>query len=95
MGHVADVYQSTPHDDSGSYDGGDSEVKTTRLATGALHWPQRGIKTQSGTSSQGAAHRIEAASWIEPGAGMSRDGRRSSALLGLKSATSRPRILGL
>jgi hypothetical protein len=61
MGHVADVYQSTPHDDSGSYDGGDSEVKTTRLATGALHRPQRGIKTRSGTSSQGVAHRLAAA----------------------------------
>jgi hypothetical protein len=56
MGHDADVYQSAPHDDSGSYDGGDSEVKTTRLATGALHRPQRGIKTQSCTSSKGAAY---------------------------------------
>jgi hypothetical protein len=27
MGHVADVRQPTSHDDSGSYDGGDSEVK--------------------------------------------------------------------
>jgi hypothetical protein len=28
MGHVADACQPTSHDDSGSYDGGDSEVKT-------------------------------------------------------------------
>jgi hypothetical protein len=27
MGHVADVLQPTSRDDSGSYDGGDSEVK--------------------------------------------------------------------
>jgi hypothetical protein len=61
MGHVADVYQSTPHDDSGSYDGGDSEVKTTRLASGALRRPRRGIKTRSGTSSEGAARRLTTA----------------------------------
>jgi hypothetical protein len=45
MGRVADVYQSAPHDDSGSYDDGDSKVKMTRPATGALRRPQRGIKT--------------------------------------------------
>jgi hypothetical protein len=36
MGHVADVCQSTSHDDSGSYDGGDSEVKVTGRDVG--HW---------------------------------------------------------
>jgi hypothetical protein len=58
MGHVADVYQSTPHDDLGSYDGGDNEVEMTRLATGALHQPQRGIKARSGTGSEEAARRL-------------------------------------
>jgi hypothetical protein len=61
MGHVADVRQPTSHDDSGSYDGGDSEVKMTRLATGALRRPPRGNKTQSGASSQEAARRPAAA----------------------------------
>jgi hypothetical protein len=56
MGRVADVCQSVPHDDSGSYDGGYSKVKMIRLATGTPRRPQRGIKTRSGTSSEGAAH---------------------------------------
>jgi hypothetical protein len=79
MGHVADVCQSTPHDDSGSYDGGDSEVKMTRLATGALRRPQRGSKTQSGTISKEAACWLTTASRVNPGAGTSRDGWRSPA----------------
>jgi hypothetical protein len=33
----------------------------TRLVTGALHRPQRGIKTRSGTSSKGAAYRLATA----------------------------------
>jgi hypothetical protein len=61
MGRVADAYQSAPHDDLGSYDGGDSEVKMTRLVTGALRRPQRGIKTRSGTSSKGVAYRLATA----------------------------------
>jgi hypothetical protein len=77
MGRVADVCQSTPHDDPGSYEGGDSEVKMTRPATGALRWPQRGSKTRGGTSSKEVAPRLMAASWVAPGAGMPRDGRRS------------------
>jgi hypothetical protein len=77
MGHVADVRQSTSHDDSGSYDGGDSEVKMTRLATGALRRPQCGSKTRSGTSSEEAAHQLAVASRVKIGAGTSRDGRRS------------------
>jgi hypothetical protein len=79
MGHIADVCQSTPHDDSGSYDGGDSEVKMTRLATGALRRPQRRSKTRSDTSSKEAARRLTAAGQVKPGAGMSRDGRRNFA----------------
>jgi hypothetical protein len=39
IGCVADVYQSAPHDDSGSYDGGDSEVKMTRPNAGTLRRP--------------------------------------------------------
>jgi hypothetical protein len=39
MGCVADVNQSVPHDNSGSYDGGDSEVKMTRQVTAALRRP--------------------------------------------------------
>jgi hypothetical protein len=79
MGHVADVCQSTPHDDLRSYDRGDSKVKMTRLATSALRRPQRGSKTESGTSSKEAAHRLVAASRVMPGARTSQDGRRSSA----------------
>jgi hypothetical protein len=45
MGRVADVNQSVPHDDSGSYEGGDSEVKMTRQVIAALRRPQRGIRT--------------------------------------------------
>jgi hypothetical protein len=74
MGHVADVCQSTPHDDSGSYDGGDSEVKMTRLATGALPRPQRRSKTRSSTSSKEAAHWLAAVGRVKPRAGTSRDG---------------------
>jgi hypothetical protein len=43
MGRAADVCQSTPHGDLGSYCGGDSEVQVTRQDAAALHWPQRGI----------------------------------------------------
>jgi hypothetical protein len=52
MGRLTDVCQSTPHDDSVSYDGGDPEVQVTRQVTVALFWPQHGIKTRSGTSSK-------------------------------------------
>jgi hypothetical protein len=64
MGHVADVRRPTSHDDLGSYDGGDSEVKMTRPATGALRRPPRGNKTRSGASSQEAARRLAAASQV-------------------------------
>jgi hypothetical protein len=79
MGHVADVCQSTSHDDSGSYDGGDSKVKMTRSAIGALRRPPRGNKTRSGTSSKEAARRLAAASRVASRTGSSRDGRRNSA----------------
>jgi hypothetical protein len=94
MGCVADVYQSAPHDDSGSYDGGDSEVKMIRQVTGALRWSQRGIKARSDTSSKGAAYWLATAkqplarSDLEPtrlemAGGVPRD-------LASKPATSRP-----
>jgi hypothetical protein len=51
MGRAADACQSAPHDDSGSYGGG-SKVQATRHNTTALRRPQRGIRTQSGTSSE-------------------------------------------
>jgi hypothetical protein len=86
MGHVADVCQSTPHDDSGSYDGGDSKVKMTRLATGALRRPQRRSKTRSGTSSKEAAHWLATAGRVKSGAGTSRDGRRNSTGPGLETS---------
>jgi hypothetical protein len=95
MEHVADVCQSTPHDDSGSYDGGDSEVKMTRLATGALCLPQRGSKTRSGTSSKEAAHRLAVAG-LRPLAGLSLEPVRLETAGGIprdlasKPATSRP-----
>jgi hypothetical protein len=84
MGHVADVRQPTSHDDSGSYDGDDSEVKMTRLVTGALRRPPRGNKIRSDASCQEAAsrlvaHRLAVASRATTGAGSSRDGRGNSA----------------
>jgi hypothetical protein len=79
MGHVADVCQSAPHDDTGSYDGGDSEVKMIRLATSVLRRPQRGSKTRSGTISKEAACQLAAASRVKLGTGTSREGRGNSA----------------
>jgi hypothetical protein len=51
MGHVADVCQPTPYDDSRNYGEGNSEVKVTRLVTGALRRPLRGNEIRSGASS--------------------------------------------
>jgi hypothetical protein len=94
MGRVANMCQSAPHDDSGSYDGGDSEVKMIRLATGALRRPRRGIKTRSGMSPKGAVYRLTTTkqapagldlgpAHLETVGGVPRD-------LALKPATSRP-----
>jgi hypothetical protein len=60
MGHVADARRPTPHDDSRSYGEGDSEVKVTRLVTGALRRPLRGKWIRSGASSQEATRRLAA-----------------------------------
>jgi hypothetical protein len=94
MGHDADVCQSAPHDDWGSYDGGDSEVKTTRPAIGALRRSWRGIKTRSATSSEGAACRL--VTTRRPPAGLNLEPARLEAAGGVprnlssKPATSRP-----
>jgi hypothetical protein len=94
MGHVADVCQSAPHDDSGSYDGGDSEVKMTRLATATLHRLQRRDGTRSGTSSKEAASQFATAR--QPPVGSNLEPARLETAGGVlrnlasKSATSRP-----
>jgi hypothetical protein len=83
-----------PHDNSGSYYGGDSEVKMTRQVTNALRRPQRGIRARSGTSPNGAAYRLAIArqpparsdlepAHLETAGGVPRD-------LASKPATSRP-----
>jgi hypothetical protein len=77
MGHDADACQPTSHDDLGSYGGGDSEVKMTRLATGAPRRPPCGNKTRSGASFQEATCRLAVASRVASGAGSSREGRRN------------------
>jgi hypothetical protein len=79
MGHDTDACQPTSHDDLGSFGGGDSKVKMTRLATGALRRPPRGSKTRSGAISKKAACRLAAASWVASGTGSSRDDRRNYA----------------
>jgi hypothetical protein len=96
-GHVADVCPPTSHDDLGSYDGGDSEVKITRPATGALCRPLCGNKTRSGAISKKAAHRLAATSRVTSGTGSSRDGQRNSTKCNLKDWSDRagPEILGL
>jgi hypothetical protein len=84
MGHVADICQPTSHDNSGSYDGGDTEVQMTRLATGPQFRPPRGNKTRSGTSSEETARRLAAASRVASGTGSSRDGRENPARFNLE-----------
>jgi hypothetical protein len=90
MGCVADECQSTPHDDSGSYDGGDSEVKMTRPAAGALCRPQRGTRPEAAQvpRKQHAGSRPPAGLSLEPvhlktAGGIPRD-------LASKPATFRP-----
>jgi hypothetical protein len=76
MGCVTDVCRPTPRDDSRSYGEGDSEVKVTRLVTGALRRSLRGNEIRSGASSQEASrwlavHRFAAPSRATTGAGSS------------------------
>jgi hypothetical protein len=92
MGHVVDTCQITSHDDLGSYDGVDSEIKMMRLVTSALRRPWCRSKTRSGASPEEAAHRLanrrEPASWTGLETGTSRDGRRGNAWFSFK--TSKP-----
>jgi hypothetical protein len=94
MGHAADACQTAPYDDSGSYCGGDSEVKMTRQVTGALRRPQRGIRARSDTSSKEAAYRLVTAR--QPPAGSDLEPARLETAGGVprdlasKPATSRP-----
>jgi hypothetical protein len=53
MGRAADACQFTPHEDSGSYCDDDPKVQTMGRCTAALRRPQRGIRIQSSTSSEG------------------------------------------
>jgi hypothetical protein len=95
MGCATNVCQTAPHDDSGSYDDGtDPKVQATRPVPVALHWPRRGIRARSSTSSQGAAYRL-AAAW-QPPAGSNLESARLEMARGVprdlasKPATSRP-----
>jgi hypothetical protein len=60
IGHIADASLISSHDVFWNHYGR-RRVKVTRRDTAALRRPQRGIKTRSGASSQGAAHRLAAA----------------------------------
>jgi hypothetical protein len=51
-GRVADVSLTSPHDVIRNHYG-DRRVQATRHGTAALRWPQRGVRTRSGTSSEG------------------------------------------
>jgi hypothetical protein len=93
MGHVADASLISSRDILWNHYGG-RRVKMTRQDAGALRRPQRGSKTQSGTSSKGAAYRLVTAkqppagldlepAHLETAGGVSRD-------LASKPATSRP-----
>jgi hypothetical protein len=93
MGHFADASLISSRDVLWNHYGG-RRVKMTRRDAGALHRPQRGIKTQSGTSSKGAAYRLATTrrppdglnpepACLEMAGGAPRD-------LASKSATSRP-----
>jgi hypothetical protein len=91
MGRATDVCQTAPHDNSGSYDGGDPEVQVTRQVTVALHWPRHGIRTRNDTSSKGQRTGSRPLSGRQPDrsrAGTPRDGRWNSTGLDLKNNNS-------
>jgi hypothetical protein len=52
MGHFADAISATPCEVLRDHYGG-SKFQAMRRCTAALGWPQRGIRTRSGTSSEG------------------------------------------
>jgi hypothetical protein len=92
MGHSADASLILSHDVSWNHYGS-RRVKVTRRDTDALHRPQRGIKTRSGASSEGVAHRLATAK--RPPAGLNLEPARLEKAGGVprdlapKSATSR------
>jgi hypothetical protein len=96
MGCITDASLIPSHDIYKNHYGG-RRVKVTRLATGALHWPQRGSEARSGTNSEEAAHQLAAASRFKPRAGTPRDIWGNSMQLGLESNNlkTRRRVLGL
>jgi hypothetical protein len=51
MGRITDVSLVPPLDILWNHYGG-PKVQTTGCCTAALRWPQRGIRTQNGTSSE-------------------------------------------
>jgi hypothetical protein len=93
MGHAADVCQFAPHDDSGSYGGGDSKVQACASRSVGLE-PEAAQVPRGSVPARG---RSAVASRIGFGAGMSQDGRRSSTRLDLKISSLQDgrRILGL
>jgi hypothetical protein len=93
MGHVADAGLISSCDVLWNHYGG-RRVKMTRQDAGALRRPQWGIKTRSGTSSEGAAHRLATAK--QPPAGLDLEPACPETAGGVprdlasKPATSRP-----
>jgi hypothetical protein len=71
MGRVADANPVLSHDVCRNHCGGDSEIKMTRPATGALRRPPRGNKTQSGAISKKVAHQLAPSSRVVSGTGSS------------------------
>jgi hypothetical protein len=92
MGQFADASPISSRDVLWNHNGG-RRVKMTRQDAGALRRPQRGVKTQSGTSSEGAAHRLVTAE--QPPAGLDLEPARLETAGGVprdlasKPATSR------
>jgi hypothetical protein len=66
MGHVADASLVSSCDVLWNHYEG-RRVKMTRQDAGTLRWSQRGIKTRSGTSSEGAAHQLATAKQLPAG----------------------------
>jgi hypothetical protein len=93
MGHFADASLISSRDVLWNHYGG-RRVKMTRQDAGALRRPQHGIKTRSGTSSEGAAHRLAIAE--QPPAGLDLEPAHLETAGGVshdlasKLATSRP-----
>jgi hypothetical protein len=93
MGHFADASLISSRDVLWNHYGG-RRVKMTRQDAGALCRPQHGIRTQSGTSFEGAAHRLVTAE--QPPAGSDLEPARLETAggvprdLALRPATSKP-----